>query len=105
MKMNYLIDERRDPHLSTRAAGRLLKTNFKKLGAWPLAITAYNHGARSLLRATKQLNTTDIGEIVKKYQGRRFGFASKNFYASFMAVVEISKNPEKYFGDRTKLIL
>tara|TARA_Y100001970_G_scaffold238628_1_gene299976 strand:- start:257 stop:1864 length:1608 start_codon:yes stop_codon:yes gene_type:complete len=105
MKMNYLIDERRDPHLSTKAAGRLLKTNFKKLGAWPLAITAYNHGARSLLRAIKQLNTTDIGEIVKKYQGRRFGFASKNFYASFMAVVEISKRPEKYFGPQVKLTL
>ena len=105
MKMNYLIDERRDPHLSTIAAGRLLKTNFKKLGAWPLAITAYNHGARSLLRAIKQLNTTDIGEIVKKYEGRRFGFASKNFYASFMAVVEISKKPEKYFGPQVKLKL
>ncbi len=105
MKMNYLIDERRDPYLSTRAAGRLLKTNFKKLGAWPLAITAYNHGARSLLRAIKQLNTTDIGEIVKKYQGRRFGFASKNFYASFMAVVEVSKKPERYFGPQVKLAL
>ena len=38
MKMNYLIDERRDPYLSTRAAGRLLKTNFKKLGACHLLL-------------------------------------------------------------------
>ena len=57
------------------------------------------------MRAIKQLNTTDIGEIVKKYQGRRFGFASKNFYASFMAVVEVSKKPERYFGPQVKLAL
>tara|TARA_B100000029_G_scaffold2821_1_gene3421 strand:+ start:184 stop:1977 length:1794 start_codon:yes stop_codon:yes gene_type:complete len=105
LKMNYLIDQRRDPTLSTKAAARLLKTNFKKLGAWPLAITAYNHGARSLLRAIKKLKTNDIGTIVRHYQGRRFGFASKNFYASFMAVVEISKRPEIFFGPQKKLSL
>ena len=105
LKMNYLIDQRRDPIISTKAAARLLKTNFQKLGAWPLAITAYNHGARSLLRAINQLKTNDIGTIVKHYQGRRFGFASKNFYASFMAVVEISKSPEIFFGPQKKLSL
>ncbi len=105
LKMNYLIDERRDPKLSTIAAAKLLKTNFKKLGAWPLAITAYNHGAKSLLRAIRELKTNDIGTIVENYEGRRFGFASKNFYASFMAIVEISKNSEVFFGPRKKVSL
>lgn len=97
LKVNYLIDERRDPIKATRAAARLLRDNYRRLNSWPLALTAYNHGAQSMLRAIKKLGTTDINTIVKKYKGRRFGFASKNFYATFMATVEISKNPEKYF--------
>lgn len=97
LKVNYIIDERRDPIKATKAAARLLRDNFKRLESWPLALTAYNHGAQSLLRAIKKLGTNDINTIVEKYRGRRFGFASKNFYATFMATVEISKNPEKYF--------
>ena len=38
MKMNYLIDERRDPYLSTKAAGKLLKTNYKKLGLGSISL-------------------------------------------------------------------
>lgn len=102
LKVNYIIDERRDPIKATKAAARLLRDNFKKLNSWPLALTAYNHGARSMVRAIKKLRTTSIDTIVEKYKGRRFGFASKNFYATFMATVEISKNPEKYFDTLKK---
>ncbi len=97
LKVNYLIDERRDPIKSTYAAAKLLQANYKLLKSWPLALTAYNHGAASLLRAQRKLGTSDIEKIIKNYRGRRFGFASKNFYATFMATVEISKEPEKYF--------
>lgn len=97
LKINYIIDERRDPLKATRAAARLLKDNFEKLQSWPLALTAYNHGAKSMEMAISKLDTKDINAIIENYDGRRFGFASKNFYATFMATVEISKNPEKYF--------
>jgi membrane-bound lytic murein transglycosylase D len=97
LKINYIIDERRDPLKATRAAARLLRDNYNILDSWPLALTAYNHGARSMSRAVKRLGTTDINVIIQGYEGRRFGFASKNFYATFMATVEISKDPGKYF--------
>ena len=51
MKVGYTIDERRDPTLSSHAAAKLLRQNFWKLKNWPLAITAYNHGASGMLRA------------------------------------------------------
>ena len=99
MTVDYRVDERRDPYISTIAAAKLLKRNYEELKSWPLAITAYNHGTVSIKRASKQLKTTDIGIIVEKYKNRRFRFASKNFYSCFLAASEISESPRKYFPD------
>src|SRR5690606_22883346 len=32
------------------------------------------------------------------YRGPAFGFASRNFYVSFLAALEVDRNAEKYFG-------
>src|SRR5690606_4991998 len=72
--------------------------NYEVLGHWPLAITAYNHGVSGMRRAVSQLGTTDIGVIAERYDGRTFGFASRNFYPAFLAAADIDANPEKYFG-------
>ncbi len=99
MRIDHIVDERRDPFLSTDAAARLLRDNYEVLGHWPLAITAYNHGVGGMRRAVSQLGTTDIGVIAERYKGRTFGFASRNFYPAFLAAMDIDQNPEKYFGD------
>lgn len=99
MQIDHIIDERRDPFLSTDAAARLLKDNFDVIGSWPLAITAYNHGLAGMRRAVKQVGTDDIGKIIENYDGRSFGFASRNFYPAFIAALEVDQNPERYFGD------
>jgi membrane-bound lytic murein transglycosylase D len=97
LKRNYLIDERRDPLISTLAAAKLLRDNNKRFNSWPLAITAYNSGPNNVTRAIIKTKSKDLSEILKKYDRGRFGFASKNFYATFLAVLEISENPKKYF--------
>lgn len=102
MQIDHIVDERRDPFLATHAAARLLRDNHGVLGTWPLALTAYNHGAAGMRRAVTQLKTTDIGVIVQRYESRSFQFASRNFYAAFLAALEIDSNPEKYF-DRVKI--
>ncbi len=101
LKVNYVVDERRDVIKATKAAARLLRDNYGILKSWPLALTAYNHGARSIQRAVSKLGTKDIHRIIDEYGGRRFGFASKNFYATFMATVLISRDPGKYFKEFT----
>jgi membrane-bound lytic murein transglycosylase D len=98
MKVDYVIDERLDPITSTRAAARLLRENYAILGSWPLALTAYNHGAGGMARAVKRLGTDRIDEIVENYDGRTFGFASRNFYAQFLAARKVIKSYESYFG-------
>lgn len=98
MRVDHIIDERMDPFIATEGAARLLKTNFKVTGTWPLALTGYNHGAGGMARAAKALGTQDIDVIVAKYKGTAFGFASRNFYASFLAALEIDRNPGRYIG-------
>ena len=99
MRIDYIIDERMDPYTSTAAAMSLLEYNYSVLGTWPLALTAYNHGAGGIARAVRETGTTDIEKIVANYRGRRFGFASRNFYAQFLAVVHVENNAQQYFGD------
>ena len=98
LKIDYVIDERLDPMIATHAAARLLRQNYKALKTWPLAITAYNHGRSGMARAVRRLKTRDIDTIVEKYKSRRFGFASRNFYAQFLAVRSILRSYESYFG-------
>ncbi len=97
MKIGYVVDQRRDPYISTQAAARLLKRNYAKLGEWPLALTAYNHGVNGMLRAQKQKGGYE--KIFNTYQGRSFRFASRNFYSEFLAARQVAKNYKTYFGD------
>jgi membrane-bound lytic murein transglycosylase D len=98
MRIDSVVDERRDPLLSSRAAARFLRQNFDRLGTWPLAITAYNHGPAGVARAVRQTGTQDITTIVRKYKSRTFKFASRNFYPEFLAALEVERNHQKYFG-------
>lgn len=97
LTINYDVDDRLDPIRSTAAAAKLLKHNYDVLGSWPLAITAYNHGPNGMKRA-KALHGDNFNRIYNDYRSRSFGFASKNFYAEFLAALEVATNHEKYFG-------
>lgn len=92
------VDERRDPMAATRAAARFLADNYRRLGTWPLAVTAYNHGPGGMARAVRELGTTDIATIVHYYQGPAFGFASRNFYAELLAALDVDRDHETHFG-------
>src|SRR2546421_7433502 len=98
MRIDSAVDDRLDPFRSTEAAAQLLAYNYRVLGTWPLALTAYNHGAAGVRRARETLGTDDSVRIVRSYNSRTFGFASRNFYVSFLAALEVDRNPEKYFG-------
>jgi membrane-bound lytic murein transglycosylase D len=98
LRVDGTVDERLDPYKSTLAAAQFLNINYSILGSWPLAVTAYNHGAGGMRHARETMGTDDIVTIVRGYQSRTFGFASRNFYVSFLAALEIDRNPEKFFG-------
>jgi membrane-bound lytic murein transglycosylase D len=102
MRIDGAVDDRLDPFRSTEAAAQLLAYNYRVLGSWPLALTAYNHGTEGVRHAKESMGTDDITRIVRSYTSRTFGFASRNFYVSFLAALDIDHNPEKYFGSLPK---
>lgn len=98
MRVSSIYDERRDPALSTVAAAKMLKKSYKYLKDWSLAVTGYNYGMYGLKKAKKIIGARNIVDLIKYYDGRRFGFASRNYYAEFLAAVFIEKNYRRFFG-------
>jgi membrane-bound lytic murein transglycosylase D len=100
LRVTRNLDERLDPPKATRAAARLLSANYKALGSWPLAITAYNHGRAGMLRAQDEIGS-ELTSIIANYRGKLFGYASMNFYSEFVAAVQVYNNYQQYFGELT----
>ena len=98
LRIDRGVDERRDPMAATHAAARHLSDNLDALGSWPLALTAYNHGVAGMRRARDRFGEDRFDLVVDHYRSRSFGFASKNFYAEFLAARRVALDPERYFG-------
>jgi len=103
LKIHSGIDERNEPIKASLAAAKLLRLNYKLTGNWPLAITAYNHGVGGIRKAVKAVGSEDITDLINKYEGRAFGFASKNFYASFLGVLATLKEADRLFPEIAKV--
>ena len=56
LKLNSLVDERRDPVLSSQAATRYLRDLYKIFGDWNLVIAAYNCGPENINKAIRRAN-------------------------------------------------
>ena len=89
-------DDRLNPTRETEAAAKLLRSNYETLGDWPLAITAYNYGTAGTARAAEQCGG-DYCKILQNYNGPHFGFAVKNYYAEFLAAMQVHKYESDYF--------
>jgi membrane-bound lytic murein transglycosylase D len=73
------------------------------LQSWPLAIVAYNHGPGGLANAARTTGTRELSTIIKSYYSNTFGFASKNFYAEFLAASSIALKADSLFPDLRKM--
>jgi membrane-bound lytic murein transglycosylase D len=97
MRVGAGIDERRDPLESSRAAASYLQQAYDRLGNWPLAITSYNFGQAGIARAVAEVGSDNLVDLIAKYEHQRWGFPPKQFYAEFLAAVEIGTNVKRYF--------
>ncbi|RMG12271.1 MAG: lytic transglycosylase domain-containing protein, partial [Deltaproteobacteria bacterium] len=57
LERNRLYDQRRDPELAARALARMLRRSYQRLGNWPLALTAHNHGPNGVARAIEKVGS------------------------------------------------
>ncbi len=94
------IDERLSPLKSTAAAAKLLKRNYQILGSWDQAITAYNHGFRSLRKVNTHRRRTKSKEpfYAGCVKGPRLGWAGRNYYAEFLAVLHAEAYRQLFYG-------
>ena len=99
LKISNTVDERKDPLLAARAAAELLRHNYESSASWPMAITAYNFGLQGIKNAAKELGTEDIATIIERFQGPRFGYASRNFYVEFLTALDVCLRYTEYFGE------
>jgi membrane-bound lytic murein transglycosylase D len=97
MRVNSSVDERRDPIESSRAAASYLKQAYEYLGSWPLAITSYNFGKAGMARAVDEVGSDNLVDLIERYNHPYWGFPPKQFYAEFLAAVEIGSNLATYF--------
>jgi len=52
-----------------------------------------------MVRAVSTVGSPDLVEIIRHYQGPAFKFASRNFYAEFLAALDVEQHFRDYFGD------
>ncbi|HKD68906.1 MAG TPA: transglycosylase SLT domain-containing protein [Candidatus Binataceae bacterium] len=97
MTVNGWHDDRLNPSRETEAAAQLLLHNHELLGSWPLAITAYNYGTGGMMQAVEETGGGDYSEVLRRFAGPHFGFASKNYYSEFLAAVQVYQYRDAYF--------
>jgi membrane-bound lytic murein transglycosylase D len=96
LKVNYWIDERRDPEKSTVAAAKYLKDLFNQFGCWYLAAAGYNAGENRVAKAIEKHNTNDFWELAKYNALPR---ETREYIPKLIAAAIIAKDPEKFgFG-------
>lgn len=90
------FDMRNSPIHAAKMATKIFKMGKKLTGSWPLAVIGYNHGPSGVKKKVEKVKTRSIGKLLSKYK-KTFGFASRNFYPCFLAVLEVEGHANKYF--------
>jgi membrane-bound lytic murein transglycosylase D len=93
LRVDWWVDERRDPEKSTIAAAKYLKDLYETFECWYLAAAGYNAGEYKIIKAMKRYRTEDFWKLTKyRYLKRE----TKNYVPQMIAAALIAKDPEKY---------
>ncbi|RMA92549.1 lytic transglycosylase domain-containing protein [Hydrogenothermus marinus] len=89
LKINHVIDERKDPYKSSIAAAKYLKYLYSLFGRWDLVLAAYNCGEGCIQR--KKGYKKGFWNIKYKLPKQ-----TRDYVPKFFAALLIAKNPRKY---------
>ena len=93
LRVDWWVDERRDPYAATDAAIHFLTDLEKKHGHWYLAWAGYNGGPARVSRGVRNHGTTDFWTLVDK---NAFPAETDNFVPKIIAAAIIGHHPERY---------
>jgi membrane-bound lytic murein transglycosylase D len=93
LRVNWWVDERRDPEKSTIAAARYLRDLYEMFACWYLAAAGYNAGEYKIINAIKRYQTEDFWKLTNyRYLKRE----TKDYVPLMIAAALVAKEPEKY---------
>lgn len=88
LEVNSLVDERRDPYMSSKCAAAYLKDLFQTYNDWSLAIAAYNCGPgevnKALRRAGGDASTHDFWSIYNYLRAETRGYVPAFIAANYV---------------------
>lgn len=93
LKIDYWVDERKDPVKSTIAAIRYLKDLYIRFEDWYLAMAAYNAGEGKIAKAIRLAKTKDFWQLCKT---RYIKTETKNYVPKILAALTIASDPKKF---------
>jgi len=98
LTVDWWIDERRDPKLSTEAAAKYLSFLNDMFGDWYLALAAYNAGEGKISRALEVTNAEDFLDLVSQNNRlnrvMRLKTETQHYVPKFVAITKIFQNLE-----------
>ena len=94
LKINWWVDERRDPVKSTRAAARHLRDLYEQFGDWYLALAAYNSGPVRVSRALERAGSdADYWTLVDR---RLLPRETRSYVPIILAMTLVAKDPLRF---------
>lgn len=93
LRVDWWVDDRRDPEASLTAAITFLSELHRMFGSWELAWAAYNGGPGRIRRSIAKAGTKDFWKIA---EGPYLHSETDNYVPKIMAAAIIGKHPERY---------
>ena len=93
LKVDWWIDERRDPIKSTRAAAKYLKYLYEKFDSWNLTLAAYNAGESRIRNAVRKVGSENYWAL---RESRFIARETKNYVPAYIAATAIAMAPEEF---------
>ncbi len=93
LKVNSMVDERRDYIRSTEAAAVYLKKLYTVFGDWYLALAAYNAGENRVKSQLMRAETRNYWELIDK---KSLYKETRDYVPKYIAATLIAKSPESF---------
>lgn len=89
LRVDWWVDERRDPYKSSDAASHYLADLYEEFQDWELALAAYNVGEGRVRKQIRRQNTRDFWQL-------KLPRETRNHIPKFYAALILGTDPEKY---------
>lgn len=92
LRVDWWLDERRDPYAATRAAAEYLAQLHEQFQDWSLALAAYNAGEGKVARALERSGCDSFEDLAST--SRYLHTETRNYVPKFQAILKIVRNLE-----------